>query len=1347
MLTLIEPPGKKRGHSRANNRSGQHLLNFGAPNDDDFEEEFETVHSEPFVANSWIEEKLVGGTSSADFSTKWKRDFSQRPTFCDADLSLQQILRGNAKGNVIALYARCLVQKLLFNLGEFAQSHSLLVILTVFSVFSICSIGLQYVRIETDIVKLWVSEGGRLNEELKFFERVQDRYANLSWTEYDEQHFVRESNDPLLKQIKEDEIKTSDYQVLIQTVDQPGQNLLTKNGLKTHVDLLNTIVNLQVTHLGVNWTLSDICFKPGALDINEDSVAYQMKPVLERLIPCIWITPIDCFFEGSQPIGPNPPIRMDDMFLAPLLKLAVPELQDETTWGNINPELVVRRLKDTFDLGTMANFFSRTGIGKGYLDRPCIDPLDQACPEKAPNFYKTCTPMKMLQLYLKDQNKTLEQELEPFKEATVSASDSSLGIGDIFGIFMAQPEKKKTENMTDAELCNENRAAFLKWIQADQSRAKRILGEQNLPKEPDYGQIMRKGCNGFARGVMNWPVDMILGKAEDDGNNFQAEALQSVILVASATEVYKRFSGKDKIDQLRYLNESSGLLRNATGEWSPLLAKDVVTAWQRAFTDTIYNHPLNFKVVNGSTDKVEHRVVHPLAATSISDMLAEFCDFNYGVIVIGYVLMLLYALYSQIRRESCCLLAAESAVGLAFAGVLTVTFASVAGLGLVTWFGVEFNAATTQIVPFLTLGIGVDNMFMLLHNYHRVFADVKKNELGLLLKETGMSILMTSSNNILSFLTGTILPIPALRSFCTQSSVLLFFNLIAILTVYPAIIAIDIRRRKSGRRDVCCCLQSSNSAEQDMYDDPPYGYDLTGGVPTVLTTKSHYHGLISVGKGDDEEAEEIQPWSLRAFLRNYYVPFLSNNCVKFGIIVLCASLFVAGVAGINRSTMGLELGDVLPENTAPAAFLKARDSYFSFYPMNVIIRGENVDFAEKQTQIEQLRNEIAKSQYVVKLENGEPSERYWLGMFRQWLRGLQQKLDEAREQGILKDFDKNNATKSPELKIAYSLACSYGKHYDCSRVDRIRLIDDSDTINTEGFYNYLYGWHEYEQMFYTVSQASFYPPLRKLKQGPNNNRYRYFVPPAPKPVYSQIPFYLNGLKDTTTIVNMIKEIRAISDNYTHSGLPNHPSGIAFTFWEQYLDLNYNLVKAITIISIAVFIVVSILLFNPWAAFCIVIILFLMTVELAGFLGFYNIKLNPVSAVSLITAVGIGVEFTAHVVFAFLTSLGTRNERMASAIDQVFVPVIHGALSTLLGILMLGFSEFEFVVKYFFLVMNALIILGLINGLMLLPVLLSIIGPACELTPRDFSNRLPVPPPLERRGNQSSNRHGILRVTS
>jgi patched 1 protein len=101
---------------------------------------------------------------------------------------------------------------------------------------------------------------------------------------------------------------------------------------------------------------------------------------------------------------------------------------------------------------------------------------------------------------------------------------------------------------------------------------------------------------------------------------------------------------------------------------------------------------------------------------------------------------------------------------------------------------------------------------------------------------------------------------------------------------------------------------------------------------------------------------------------------------------------------------------------------------------------------------------------------------------------------------------------------------------------------------------------------------------------------------------------------------------------------------------------------------------------------------------------------------LITAVGIGVEFTAHVVLAFLTSLGSRHERLELCLEHMFVPVIHGGMSTLLGIVMLAFSQFDFVFKYFFVVMTALVIIGMLNGLALLPVILSFIGPPCEITP-------------------------------
>ncbi|KAK5984260.1 hypothetical protein GCK32_019883, partial [Trichostrongylus colubriformis] len=126
-----------------------------------------------------------------------------------------------------------------------------------------------------------------------------------------------------------------------------------------------------------------------------------------------------------------------------------------------------------------------------------------------------------------------------------------------------------------------------------------------------------------------------------------------------------------------------------------------------------------------------------------------------------------------------------------------------------------------------------------------------------------------------------------------------------------------------------------------------------------------------------------------------------------------------------------------------------------------------------------------------------------------------------------------------------------------------------------------------------------------------------------------------------------------------------------------------------------------------------VIVVVVTIELGGFMGLFGIKMNPISAVTLISAVGIGVEFTAHVVLAFLTSLGSVDDRLESCLQHMFVPVFHGAISTLLGIVMLVFSEFDFVIKYFFVVMATLVVLAVFNGLCLLPILLTLIGPEPE----------------------------------
>ncbi|KAL6736791.1 hypothetical protein Aduo_007103 [Ancylostoma duodenale] len=1344
MLTLLEPPGAKRVQALAN-RSAQHLLRLN-PEDEEYFDATDYDSPNDVITSShtitrFLDKHLVWKSSSDDYNDRWKREFLKQPSWCDADLCLQQIKRGKASGNKWALYMRSFIQKTLFSLGNFVHANAASVIVTVLMLFSICCYGLQFVHIETDIVKLWVAKGGRLDEELNFLSRIQET-MNYNDSKAGSE-IVRENG------------LGGGYQVVIQTPEYPGQNILDRDPLLKHVDTMKEIANFSIEMHNVTWSLSDICFKPAPPEL--DGIAAEMADVIERIVPCIWITPIDCFWEGAKALGPHPPIETKDLSLLAWLK-SIPN-RKYIQWTDFDPMDVINEIHRMFNLGSHHTFFERAGVGHGYLDRPCMNPLDPECPKMSPNYYDVCPLLNRFREYARKNNITLvpddfshdRYEFDLFSmfniggrrrrkrdvaesilgELGSNRTESEMSVPINPEILAAaaeeEAERKAKAEKAAAEDCKAYRGPMMRWMFANLDKWAEFLEESEYPRFPDYAHIMSGGCPGFAAGVLHWPEDMILGGVKRHGRGVDmqsADALQSVFLVASPNDVFLRFKQKGNLPMAKPDLDQT--------KWNEKLAQEVIQQWQRNFTQMLYKHKANF-----DEDGFERRTIHPLASTSIADMLEEFCQFNYKIIFVGYGLMLVYAIFTQMKRDGC-LPSSQSCMGLALAGVLTVTFASVSGLGLATWFGIEFNAATTQIVPFLTLGIGVDNMFMLLHNYHDVMSLTNQHEIGILMRETGMSILCTSINNILSFLAGTMLPIPALRSFCAQSSILLTFNFIAILTLYPAIISIDLRRRKAGMRDVFCCLRGETRQEAySMITKPHYQEKRTIGepIPRMMSYK------------DMEEDPEPEPFSLHSLIRKYYIPFIGKKWTKIFVISGSLVLLILSFIGMQRGAIGLELSDVLPEHTAPAKFLQARDKYFSFYPMFAIIKGPDIDYARQQHQIDNYRNAIASSKFVIKTKSGEPSEKYWLGMMRDWLASIQKAYDDEMAKGKFNLTDgelKGNV--SEDALIAHRLICSVGDKYQCEgRVGKIRLVDDMQTINPDGFFNYLTAWYNQDNMMYYVSQASFYPTPPKWSIA--DKKAPLLVPAAEPLAYSQIPFYLTGLTDTPVIIEMIRDIRSKCDYFVSQGLPNFPQGIAFTFWEQYLHLTYNLMTAIILIACAVFVVISILLFNPWAAFNVLLILIVMTVELAGFMGWAGVKMNPVSAVTLITAVGIGVEFTAHVVLAYLTSLGTRSERTSSAIDRVFVPVIHGALSTLLGILMLGFSEFEFVVKYFFVVMSALIVIGVINGLILLPVLLSLMGAPQEVFSVDSKARLNLPPPLRRRETEiEEDDEGLMMAT-
>lgn len=118
-----------------------------------------------------------------------------------------------------------------------------------------------------------------------------------------------------------------------------------------------------ITLISRNWTLADICFKPPAPRLPPGSLNGAVETLLERIVPCIWITPIDCFWEGAKPLGPNPPLVLGDEIGAFISSLP----KGNITWKNLDPGRVVKEVSTLLDLGLVENFFERAGIGSAYV--------------------------------------------------------------------------------------------------------------------------------------------------------------------------------------------------------------------------------------------------------------------------------------------------------------------------------------------------------------------------------------------------------------------------------------------------------------------------------------------------------------------------------------------------------------------------------------------------------------------------------------------------------------------------------------------------------------------------------------------------------------------------------------------------------------------------------------------------------------------------------------------------------------------------------------------------------------------------------------------------------------------
>lgn len=473
------------------------------------------------------------------------------------------------------------------------------------------------------------------------------------------------------------------------------------------------------------------------------------------------------------------------------------------------------------------------------------------------------------------------------------------------------------------------------------------------------------------------------------------------------------------------------------------------------------------------------------------------------------------------------------------------------------------------------------------------------------------------------------------------------------LLLFPTLLSLDLRRTAAGKVDLLCCYKARKTSTQHTSTSVVTATTTATKTSTTTTTtgssksspknvETYPQALSSSGSSrdliDDRETGRsdesskfgkiCEQWSLSWFAGRYYGYWITRTPVKILTIVLCVALTSAGVWGLTKVTDGLDLTDVVPRDTSVYRFLKAQDNYFGFYNMFAVTQS-NFEYPQNQKILYDYHNAFVRIPTIVKDDDGGLPE-FWLSLFRNWLVGLQTAFDDEMAVGNLDERGWHDNASSDAI-LAFKLMVQTGHvdyPVDKTLLNKNRLVDSHGIINANAFYNYLSAWFSNDAMAYSYSQASLVPTPKDWLHDARDTDLK--IPKSQPIALARIPFYLNNLGDTEITVDTIRRIRQVCEKFEEKGLPNFPSGIPFTFWEQYVNLRFWLAVGLVAILAAVFVVVSFFLMNPWIGTVIVVVVGTIVVQLFGAMGILGIKLSAVPAIILIMSVGIGVEFTGHV---------------------------------------------------------------------------------------------------------------------
>lgn len=301
---------------------------------------------------------------------------------------------------------------------------------------------------------------------------------------------------------------------------------------------------------------------------------------------------------------------------------------------------------------------------------------------------------------------------------------------------------------------------------------------------------------------------------------------------------------------------------------------------------------------------------------SIEDELLRESQSDISTIIVSYMIMFVYIAISlgHLEFERYKRLLIDSKITLGIGGVVIVLASVVSSVGMFGFIGIPATLIIVEVIPFLVLAVGVDNIFILVQTHQR---DAKRpneshaDHVGRILGKVGPSMLLTSVSESCCFFLGGLSDMPAVKAFALYAGMALIIDFVLQITCFVGLLALDTVRQAENRYDIVCFVR---------------------------------------GKRDD--MPPVMEGALYKFFKTIYVPFLMQKTVRAVVMVIFFGWFCSSVAVAPHIDVGLDQELSMPEDSFVLKYFQFIKHYLSIGPpVFFVVTGLNYSNTKHQNLI------------------------------------------------------------------------------------------------------------------------------------------------------------------------------------------------------------------------------------------------------------------------------------------------------------------------------------------------------------------------------------------------------------